>query len=186
MSEFKRVFRLYWAWEDEKEERWLEQMASQGWHLVSGPLLYKFARGVPAQVRYRLDYPPQDQNLQEYLRLCSDAGWERAMEFSGWQYFRTASPTAPEIYTDKVSRIAKYRRLLSLSLLLSCTTMFPVYLSVINYSPGPLAHNILLWAVRCMCASLSAIWIYIVVRLWIHIQHLTRQQEREREGATGF
>lgn len=32
-KEIRTVFRAHWAWNDDKEERWLENMARQGWHL---------------------------------------------------------------------------------------------------------------------------------------------------------
>jgi hypothetical protein len=97
MSKRKCVFRLFSAWNDAKEERWLEEMAQAGWHLVSDPVVYCFKEGVPAQMRYRLDYRSERSGLDEYLRLCKDSGWERVFSFAGWQYFRTASDTAPEI-----------------------------------------------------------------------------------------
>ena len=48
MNKRKHVFRLFSAWNDAKEERWLEEMAQTGWHLVSGPIVYCFEEGAPA------------------------------------------------------------------------------------------------------------------------------------------
>lgn len=55
MNKRKHVFRLFFAWNDAKEERWLQEMAQTGWHLVCGPIVYCFEQWVPAQMRYRLD-----------------------------------------------------------------------------------------------------------------------------------
>jgi len=33
MNEIKKVFRWFWVWDFEKEERWLNEMAAQGWAL---------------------------------------------------------------------------------------------------------------------------------------------------------
>jgi Protein of unknown function (DUF2812). len=177
MRELKRAFRLFWAWEDEKEERWLEEMARDGWRLVSGPVMYKFERSAPAEVRYRLDYPPQDKNLQDYVRLCNDAGWERVLQFSGWQYFRTSRADAPEIYTDKASRIAKYQRLLAVCLLLALCTMLPNLISVTNESPGSPAHHAVIGSLRWIVLVLGVLWIYLLARLWAHIQRLKKTTE---------
>ena len=57
--------------------------------------------------------------IEDYLKLFRDAGWERVLEVGGWQYFRTASKDAPEIYTDSYSRIAKYHRLYTAALVLT-------------------------------------------------------------------
>jgi len=157
MSERKCVFRLYTAWNDDKEERWLEEMARSGWHLVSGPFPYTFERGAPAEIRYRLDYPPQDSNLPEYLRLCHDAGWERVCESAGWQYFRTASAEAPEIYTDNASRIGKYRRQMVICLFLAITTTLPNIPGMLDHSPGPLGHKIVIGVARWLSLTLVVV-----------------------------
>ena len=31
----RRVWKLFWAWDDEREEAWLAQMVREGWHLLA-------------------------------------------------------------------------------------------------------------------------------------------------------
>ena len=52
-----KKFRWFWAWDDEKEEQWLREMAQKGWHLlsVSIPGNYTFEQGAPKGYVYRLD-----------------------------------------------------------------------------------------------------------------------------------
>lgn len=108
-------FRLFTAWNAAAEEKWLEQMAGQGWHLVRGGILFKFRRGEPAQVRYRLDYRTETRaKLREYLDLCRDAGWEHVYQFGNWHYFKTSDPSAPELHTDPASLADRYKRILVL------------------------------------------------------------------------
>jgi len=158
---------MFFAWNDAKEERWLEEMAQAGWHLVSGPIVYCFELGAPAQMRYRLDYRTESSGLDEYLKLCKDSGWERVFSFAGWQYFRTASATVPEIYTDAASRIAKYRRLLNTSVLLAVTSMAANIVLVIDSfrDRSDPVEIIFRWVV----AALALAWIYTLGRLFIHI-----------------
>ena len=54
----QRKFKWFWAWQDEKEETWLAEMSSQGWHLlrVDGPGFYTFQSGAAADYVYRLDF----------------------------------------------------------------------------------------------------------------------------------
>ena len=33
MSETKKLHKVFWVWEYEKEERWLNEMAQEGWAL---------------------------------------------------------------------------------------------------------------------------------------------------------
>ena len=45
MSETKTLHRNFWVWEFEKEERWLNQMAQEGWALQNaGFSTYTFER----------------------------------------------------------------------------------------------------------------------------------------------
>lgn len=113
-----RKFKVFPAWQDDKEEAWLGEMAREGLHLAQPlfPCVYTFVRGAPADVAYRLDYVPRmsRDEFQVYLQVFRDAGWEYLAEMAGWQYFR--KPVRPgeaaEIYTDAESKIRKYRRLL--------------------------------------------------------------------------
>ena len=76
--ELKTVYKVIFEWEDEKEEKWLEKMAVEGWRLISvAPCVYKFQRSESEKVVFRLDYKmSSDKDYQEYLMLFKDAGWE--------------------------------------------------------------------------------------------------------------
>lgn len=108
----------FWAWQDEREETWLQDMAAQGYHLVDTncPGVYDFVKGEPSETIYRLDFPyAAGQDLESYLQLFEDAGWEHVGSMGGWQYFRkTVQPgESAEIYTDNESKIRKYQRLVT-------------------------------------------------------------------------
>lgn len=121
-------FKWIWAWQDEQEEAWLSDMARTGLHLESPifPGIYRFHSGVPKEVIYRLDYKSTPRkDTEAYLQIFRDAGWEHVGEMSGWQYFRkqVQPGETAEIFTDRDSKIQKYRRLLTV-----LTGMFPVYI----------------------------------------------------------
>ena len=44
-----KKFKLFWAWEDDKEEKWLGEMSRLGWHLEAPgfPGFYYYAKGEP-------------------------------------------------------------------------------------------------------------------------------------------
>ena len=132
----------FWAWQDEKEETWLTEMAHQGLHLddVPFPGRYQFKSGEPADYVYRLDYQSlKTKNKVSYLQLFADAGWEQVGEMGGWMYFRYESINgeAPEIYSDRESKIGKYQRILaSLAILLPLgAVMMPSITSAKRYGP---------------------------------------------------
>jgi hypothetical protein len=111
-----KQFRMFWAWEDEKEEIWLREMSQKGWHFksVSLPGNYIFERGEPIDYVYRLDHFINQQDKPGYLQLFEDAGWDYMGEMNRWQYFRQEAieGEALEIFTDNASKAKKYQRIL--------------------------------------------------------------------------
>jgi hypothetical protein len=104
-------------WQDEQEEGWLEEMSQSGWHLKSVrlPCVYTFDKGEPCRNAYRLDYMMMKRDqLDEYLQIFQDAGWEYVGEMSNWRYWRkkVVNGETPEIFTDNESKIKKYQRML--------------------------------------------------------------------------
>ncbi|MFE8700760.1 DUF2812 domain-containing protein [Cytobacillus sp. FJAT-54145] len=112
----KKVFKIFWAWQDSNEEVWLNQMAKEGWALRSYKYLYTFDKAEPDNYIYKLDYKAnKDDDLDEYKMIFQDAGWEYVTRYGDWHYFRTLATedTSPEIYTECEYKIEKYNSLLS-------------------------------------------------------------------------
>jgi len=119
----------FWAWQDDREEAWLGEMARQGLHLQHAGLFgqYAFEQGAPRDVAYRLDFITQSKKKPDYFQLFQDAGWEHVGEMGGWQYWRkdVEAGKATEIFTDNASKIQKYQRLLGfLVIFFSIYTLF--------------------------------------------------------------
>lgn len=176
----KVAWRLFWAWEDVKEEEWLRDIARQGWHLRRAALLRcTFDRGEPIDMVYKLDYNIlAKRDLAEYLSLFRSAGWEHVGDIASWHYFRTPATAGsdPDIFSDVESRVGKYRRLLGLLLVL-----FPIFMVSIGrlvgnvrsggsitleriYAAGAIAH-----------AVLVVLWLVAFLRIWLHIRALRRR-----------
>jgi hypothetical protein len=116
-TEIIRKFKWFWAWQDEKEEAWLSEMAEKGFHLekVCLPGQYTFKVGEPEKYAYRLDYQPlRRADRESYLQLFKDAGWEHVGDMSNWVYFRkkASAGETPEIFSDTDSKITKYQRII--------------------------------------------------------------------------
>ncbi|HEY9075251.1 MAG TPA: DUF2812 domain-containing protein [Anaerolineaceae bacterium] len=168
-----RKIKVFWAWEDDREEAWLRSMSLQGWHLASlpFPMVYTFTRGEPKDIVYRMDYKSSpNTDMADYLSLFHDAGWEHIGRMASWQYFRKerTDDDLPEIYTDAESKIQKYRRLLLILGVLS-----PLYLSsTINISKradDPLGMGLLIFMI-----VFALFYIYAIVRLWMRIRELQK------------
>ena len=146
-----RKIRWFWAWQDGKEEEWLDEMSAEGLHLqrVNFPCYYHFEEGEPSTYVYRLDFKSSSkEDMDEYVQLFADAGWEHVGQFfNGWQYFRKA--VAPgeeaEIYSDVESKIAKYRRLMIfLAPFVPLLIFSMINLATIRWSGVAIAYSVLL------------------------------------------
>lgn len=75
MSETKTLHRNFWVWEFEKEERWLNEMAQEGWALQNaGFCTYTFEKTEPGQYIIRLamlDSSPDFESFMEELEAQS-------------------------------------------------------------------------------------------------------------------
>lgn len=99
------------------EEKWLNEMAEKGLHLVKYSFLkYQFERGEPGKYEYRLELlkeAPTTESSQEYIAFLKEAGIECVDTFSNWAYFRKEATNEPfEIYTDVDSKIQHLNRIM--------------------------------------------------------------------------
>jgi len=112
---FKTVFKIFFAWQEKKEEKWLREMSKKGWHLDNTSFLnYIFRKGELKDMRYRLDFKIiRNENIDDYITLFEDAGWEYISRLGWWYYFRTEAKKGKgqELYSDNASRIRMYNSL---------------------------------------------------------------------------
>ena len=129
MNELIRQFKFFWPWQDQAQEKWLEEQSQSGYHLEKPNTLlgvYTFKTGDPESYAYRLDFQSDLKNEPKaYIQIFEDAGWEYLGE-SSWQYFRKPyqEDSSHEIFSNNQSKIKKYKRLvLYLSTFLAILTL---------------------------------------------------------------
>jgi hypothetical protein len=107
MSELVTRWRYFLAHQDPSLERWLDDEARHGLHLVEpGLFRFTFRAGEPREERYRLDFQMlRGAAREEYLGLFRDAGWDFLGQVANRYFFRARPDAAsPEIFTDAASR----------------------------------------------------------------------------------
>lgn len=117
-----KKFKLFFVSDMDDEAKYLHEMSLKGLHFESKQgMQYLFKQGEVKNYYYHLSYYEKDKRDSErYLQNYEEAGWENIYhekaEFDGvWNYFRIeAAPGEedPNIFSDRVSRIALYKRLL--------------------------------------------------------------------------
>ena len=108
-KDYKRSFKVYSAWNYQKEVEDLNKASEEGWQLVKGGCFHsKFEKNPSIRYRYQLDFGKID-NMARYLETYREQGWEYINStFNGWHYFRKIyDPSLPEeayeIFTDRES-----------------------------------------------------------------------------------
>ena len=99
MREKKTVFKLFFVWDFEKEERWLNEMAQEGWVLDNtGFSFYTFVRCEPGEYIIRLEMNPSS----DYRAFVKELGAEYCA-MSPWSptaWSTGKGPTASNSPTD--------------------------------------------------------------------------------------
>lgn len=108
--ERKIIKKWVWVWDFDKEERWLNTMAQQGWVLdKTGFCRYEFVRCEPGEYTVRLEMREHDEG---YLSFMADTGAEYVGRMVKWIYFRKKTELGPfDIFSDEESRIAHLERM---------------------------------------------------------------------------
>lgn len=181
-KETRTVFKAIFAWEDEKEEQWLENMAAEGWRLVSvAPFIYKFRQRAPEEVVYRLDYKNTlDKDYADYSTIFRDSGWELVARMSNWHYYRInpQNTQVPEIYNSNRAKSQKYRRLLVglLPLVVIYASLFNPALDIFG-SNASSTGTLFSKAIEIFLAAFLLFFVYVVMRLWSKIKKLESQSK---------
>ncbi len=131
------IRKVFFIWEYEKEEKWLNEMAAKGLLLTDvGFCRYVFEDGTPGAYQYRLEMLPQKPDHPEsrkYIEFMEDSGAEHVGTMKRWVYFRRPSADAPfEIYSDLDNKIKHMQSVYRLAGLLAgiCVAAGVVNLSI--------------------------------------------------------
>jgi len=175
IKQIKRAVRIFWAWQDEREEQWLRHLAKQGWHLQHvNFLVYTFTPGEPRDMVYKLDYQQLKKgDRSEYAGIFKAAGWELVCDFANWHYFRIPAQVGYDfdIFSDSESRAAKYRRLLGV-LVIFLPIMLVNLRNLLMQAPERMTG--LYASIRVIYIILLALFSYAIVRILIRINRLRK------------
>lgn len=146
-SERKRVKRMFFIHQYEKEEAFLHKMRLEGWKFINIkrgiPTTYEFEKCEPESYSYCLDYVTEEQDTESYHQLLQDAGWEELLSWPGvggmWYYFSKKRELGQkeELFTDHDSKEYLVNRLL-VSYGLYCVLLMCVEVNGIQRMAGGL------------------------------------------------
>lgn len=110
MGEIIKKVKFWWAWQFDKEEEWLNEMAEQGYTLVRAKwIFYWFEKTEPGEYIIRLEYQSNDPG---YVSFMKEMGAERVSYHMGWNFFRRKSNLGEfNLFSDLKSKIAHLKRI---------------------------------------------------------------------------
>ena len=111
--------RIFFVWQFEEEEQWLEEMAQKGLVLDGvGFCTYRFRACAPGEYRTRLEllaHIPSHPESQDYIRFVEDTGAEYVGSVFRWVYFRKRRDGGDfQLYSDLPARLRQLDRVLAL------------------------------------------------------------------------
>ena len=125
----KTVRKLFWIWDFDKEEKWINDMSAKGMQLCGvGYCKYVFEEGMPDEYVYRmemLDRMPGKAESRQYIKFIEDTGAECIGSLLRWVYFRKKSGEGGfDLFSDIASRIKHLNRILWLIGILFAINLF--------------------------------------------------------------
>ena len=163
-------YRGFWAWDFEKEEKWLNQMAAQGWALVSvGYCRYEFESCEPGSCAVRLellDSMPGSAEGRQYLSFVEETGAQYVGHVMRWAYFRkNVADGAFDLYSDLDSRITHLGRMQALLLPLLILNIGNTFSQTANALASNNEWSVVPGAVAVAAALVSALLGYGLCRI---------------------
>lgn len=109
-KERKTVYKLFWVWDFEKEEMWLNEMANSGWVLDKvGFCKYTFVKCQPEEYSIRMEMHSYDP---AYVDFLAETNVEYVGRMVQWLYFRKKTEHgAFDLFSDIDSRISHLDRI---------------------------------------------------------------------------
>lgn len=172
------MHKWFWAWDFEKEEKWLNEMSVKGLQLVSvGLCKYVFEEGIRGEYAYRLELLkelPSNPESASYIRFLEETGIEYIGSLLRWAYFRKkAADGAFEIYSDIDSKIKHYKRIMTLFLAVTPAVLFPGISNLNNYLDRGLSISLCSSIISFIFVSLLGFGSF---RVFKKISRLKREQ----------
>lgn len=132
------IRKWFWAWNFDKEEQWLNDMAAKGLALIDvGFCRYTFENTSPGEYAFRLELLnnlPEHKASQDYISFVKETGAEYVGAVFCWAYFRKKTDTgAFDLYSDNRSRIQHLNRILLLLAILILLEFFLSALRIYEY-----------------------------------------------------
>ncbi len=178
----KKVHKWIWAWDFDKEEKWLNEMSDKGWSMVGYSFCtYEFEKTDSERYTYRLEFLKNGLNhpeSQSYLEFLEETGAEQVGSWGRWVYLRKNRKLGSfDLFSDYESKIAHLKRIVCLFVPLA---LLNVGNGINNINLGLNLHTVIspvnFW-LGCLCLALGLFILYGGFRIWRKIKKLEKEKQ---------
>ncbi len=175
----REIHKLFWIWQFQKEEKWLNEMAAKGLSLISVKLLtYEFEDTLPGEYRICtqvLEHPLRHPETEDYIRFLEETGIQHVGTSVRNAYFRRkVSEGGFELFSDNSSRIAQMKNIIRLLAILVCPNLwnlcYNIYLCAQYHNPLSMFGTLL-------CSIVIGLLIYGIARITLEKKKLEHEQQ---------
>lgn len=131
MAERKTIYKLWFVWDYDKEEKWLNEMSREGWALVDvGFNRFTFEKCEPEEYIIRLEMRDTDN---DYISFMESTGAEYIGRCLRWHYFRRKSELGGfDIMSDLDSKLDHLSRIYKMLIAVGMLNLFIGILNSLN------------------------------------------------------
>ncbi|UED82132.1 DUF2812 domain-containing protein [Lysinibacillus sp. CD3-6] len=153
----------------EKEEKWVNEMAAQGWHLRRNIIsFFVFEQGEPGKYIYRNELVVGEK--KDYCEFLESLNIECISKFGVWAYYRKeAADGAFELYSDAPSKI-KYLK--SISRLFIPMAILSILIGFFNIFTGLTASP-----VAFMSINLGFLNVFLGLLMYVPIRKIQKRKK---------
>jgi len=174
----KTIWKWFWAWSYDKEEKWINDMSASGLQLCGvGYCRYEFDTGEPDEYVYRLEFlknHPYSAESLRYIKFLEETGVEYIGSVFRWVYFRKrANDAGFDIYSDIDSRIRHLHRLL---LLIGSIGVMNIVIGASNLSRILIPRFGSLGSIGIINLTLGVLCAYGFLRIFLKYRKLKKEK----------
>lgn len=175
----KAIHKLFWLWEYEKEEKWLNEMAAKGLSLISVKLLtYEFENTLPGEYRicvqvleHRLHHP----ETENYIHFLEETGIQHVGTVVSQAYFRKKTAEGGfELFSDNSSRIRQMKNIIRLPAILIFPNLYNLCYSIYLYVLY--RHPVNMFCI-VLCGFVISLLVYGIIKLTLKKKKLESEQQ---------
>lgn len=172
------IHKWFWAWNFDKEEKWLNEMAAKGLVLTAvGYCRYEFENCIPGEYKICMQFLENKVNNVEntkYIEFLEETGAEHVGTFHRWAYFRKKTTEESfRLFSDNASRIKNLTRIICFIALLCGLNLYFGCFNLFMYFCWNSYLNIL-GVINCLIAVIGMIGL---IRLFRKRKKLKSEQQ---------